>query len=103
MEHDRVVDAIRHRQAAEDWKTATRLLTEHAFGLTLDGHGATLDTLLQRFPADALDDPELARRPAYRELSERSLEAAASIAVAERQRRAGVRSSAGAASTLAWP
>ena len=85
VEHDLVVEAIPHSQAADDWKTATRLLTEHAFGLTLDGQGSTLDTFLQRFPADALGDPELAVVTAYRELTQRSLEkAAASIAVAER-------------------
>ena len=71
---------------------------------TLDGQGSTLDTFLQRFPADALGDPELAVVTAYRELTQRSLEkAAASIAVAERNAGQVSGASGGAASTLAWP
>ncbi len=84
-EHGLVVEAIRHSQAAEDWETATRLVTEHAFGLTLDGQGSTVQTLLDRFPTEALGNPELAVLVAYRELTQRSLEtAAATIGVAER-------------------
>ncbi|MFI5732599.1 LuxR C-terminal-related transcriptional regulator [Kribbella sp. NPDC051587] len=50
-EHGQPADAIRHLQAAGDWAEATRLLTEHALGLTLDGQGSLVRTLLHAFPA----------------------------------------------------
>jgi LuxR family maltose regulon positive regulatory protein len=60
-EHGQIVDAIRHRQAAGDWPGAARLLADHAFSLTLDGHLQTIQALLRAFPPGApADDPELA-------------------------------------------
>ena len=84
-EHGLIVDALRHRGAAEDWPGVARLLAEHGFSLVLDGHGATIDRMLGAFPEDQLADPEVLALLAYRELSERSLDAAAEIlALAER-------------------
>jgi LuxR family maltose regulon positive regulatory protein len=85
LEHGNVIDALRHRCAAEDWPSAANLLSEHGFGLVLDGHGTTIDRMLDAFPADVLADAELMALLAYRELSERSLDAAAEeLALAER-------------------
>jgi LuxR family maltose regulon positive regulatory protein len=84
LEHGDVIDALRHRGAAEDWPGAATLLAEHGFSLVLDGHGATIDRLLDAFPPDRLADAELLALLAYRELSDRSLEAAAEhLGVAE--------------------
>jgi LuxR family maltose regulon positive regulatory protein len=47
------VEAIGHAQAAEDWRSAARLLSDHWFGLYLDGESATAHQLLARFPAGA--------------------------------------------------
>jgi LuxR family transcriptional regulator, maltose regulon positive regulatory protein len=85
-EHGHVIDAVRHLQAAEDWPGAARLLAENGFSLVLDGLGPTIDSLLGAFPPQALGDPELLALLAYRELSERSLQAAAGyLALAERR------------------
>jgi LuxR family transcriptional regulator, maltose regulon positive regulatory protein len=85
-EHGQVVDAVRHLQAAEDWPGAARLLSENGFSLVLDGLGPTIDALLGAFPPQELGDPELLALLAYRELSERSLQAAAEyLALAERR------------------
>jgi LuxR family maltose regulon positive regulatory protein len=51
-EHDLVVEAIRHAQAAEDWPVAARLLTEHHHTLMLNGEGATAHALLRSFPTE---------------------------------------------------
>lgn len=60
-EHDEVVEAIRHTQAAGDWAVAARMLAEYSFSLTLDGQAQTIRTLLQAFPQGThADDPELA-------------------------------------------
>ena len=45
-----VVEAIRHTQAAGDWSEAARLLADHSFSLTLDGHAQTIQALLRAFP-----------------------------------------------------
>jgi LuxR family maltose regulon positive regulatory protein len=37
-EHGKIIDAIRHTQAAGDWSDAARLLADHSFGLTLTPH-----------------------------------------------------------------
>lgn len=85
LEHGFIIDALRHRRAAEDWPVVTRLLAEHGFGLVLDGHGTTIDRLLAAFPSGQLADAELLALLAYRELSERSLDAATEhLALAER-------------------
>ena len=84
-EHGYAVDAIRHAQAAGDWKRAGRLLADHGLSLSLDGQIATVGALIAAFPADALSDPELAVLRAYVELRQHSLETAATyITLAER-------------------
>jgi LuxR family transcriptional regulator, maltose regulon positive regulatory protein len=80
-----IVDAIRHTQAAGDWPGAARLLADHSFSLTLDGHAQTIQALLRAFPAGACrDDPELALVRATGDLVQGHLdEAAAHLAVAQ--------------------
>lgn len=59
--HGLPVEAIRHAQAAEDWRCASRLLTDSYLNLFLDGRRATVVALLADFPPDAATtDPELA-------------------------------------------
>jgi LuxR family transcriptional regulator, maltose regulon positive regulatory protein len=82
-QHDQIVDAIRHTQAAGDWADAARLLADHSFGLTLDGHTQTMQALVRAFPPGA-DHPELALVRAGGDLVQGRLdEAAAHLAVAE--------------------
>ena len=84
-EHGHAVDAIRHAQAAGDWKRAGRLLADHGLSLSLNGQIATIGALLTAFPADALSNPELAVLLAFVELTQHSLETAATyIMLAER-------------------
>lgn len=84
-EHGQLVEAMRHRQAAEDWVGLAELLLGHGFGLVLDGHGPAVDRALAALPADALGEPELLALLAYRDVSERSLDVAAEhLALAER-------------------
>jgi LuxR family maltose regulon positive regulatory protein len=60
-EHGSPVEAIRHAQAAEDWRYAARLLADCYISLGLDGRLATLRELLSIFPHEAAaEDPELA-------------------------------------------
>ena len=80
-----VIDAIKHAQAATDWRLAGDLIGQYGFSLSLDGSFATMRALLEPFPADALANPELAAFLAYGEVIRPSLDtAAAYIAVAER-------------------
>jgi LuxR family transcriptional regulator, maltose regulon positive regulatory protein len=79
----RVVEAIRHTQAAGDWPEAAGLLADHAFSLTLDGQAQTMQALVEAFPPGA-DHPELALVRAMGDLTQGRLdEAAAHLAVAE--------------------
>ncbi len=79
----RVVDAIRHTQAAGDWTDAARLLADYSFSLTLDGQAQTMQALVRAFPSGE-DHPELALVRAGDELVHGRLdEAAAHLAVAE--------------------
>jgi LuxR family maltose regulon positive regulatory protein len=79
----RVVDAIRHTQAAGDWADAARLLADYSFSLTLDGQAQTMQALVRAFPSGE-DHPELALVRAGDELVHGRLdEAAAHLAVAE--------------------
>ncbi len=79
----RVVDAIRHTQAAGDWTDAARLLADHSFSLTLDGQAQTMQALVRAFPPGE-DHPELALVRAGGDLVQGHLdEAAAHLAVAE--------------------
>jgi LuxR family maltose regulon positive regulatory protein len=84
-EHGEIVDAVRHTQAAGDWSDAARLLADHSFGLTLDGHAQTILTLVQAFPPGAVTDgPDLPLARATGELARGRLdEAAAHLTVAE--------------------
>jgi ATP/maltotriose-dependent transcriptional regulator MalT len=59
-EHGHPVEAVRQAQAAEDWATATRLLSDRWLDLYLGGRGAILVELLAGFPARlAAASPEL--------------------------------------------
>ena len=78
-----VVEAIRHTQAAGDWPEAARLLADHSFSLTLDGHAQTIQALVRAFPPGT-DHPELALVRAMGDLAQGRLDqAAAHLAVAE--------------------
>ena len=73
-EHGFPVEAVRHAQAAQDWSLAGRLLSDHWFGLALDGRAATADDLLCGFPQEVIAaDPELTTLLAARELNQGSL------------------------------
>jgi LuxR family maltose regulon positive regulatory protein len=79
----RVVETIRHTQAAGDWPDAARLLADHSFSLTLDGQAQTMQALVRAFPPGA-DHPELPLVRAMGDLAQGRLdEAAAHLAVAE--------------------
>jgi LuxR family transcriptional regulator, maltose regulon positive regulatory protein len=83
--HGEIVDAIRHTQAAGDWPDAARLLADHSFGLTLDGHAQTIESLLRAFPPGAVTEgPDIPLARATSELARGRLdEAAARLTVAE--------------------
>jgi LuxR family transcriptional regulator, maltose regulon positive regulatory protein len=75
--HGDSVEAIRHAQAARDWRLASRLLADHWPGLYLGGQIATVHALMAGFPAGASTaDAELAAVAAGDELERGSLEAA---------------------------
>ncbi len=72
--HRYPVEAIRHAQAARDWRLAARLLADHWPGLYLDGRSATVHALLAGFPAGtATADAELAAVAAGDQLARGSL------------------------------
>ena len=75
--HGYPVDAVRHAQAARDWRLAARLLADNWYSLQLDGQAATTHQLLAAFPAGTRTaDAELAALAAAEELAYGSLEAA---------------------------
>ncbi|MEV0263858.1 LuxR C-terminal-related transcriptional regulator [Streptomyces sp. NPDC050617] len=75
--HGHPVDAIRHAQAAGEWRLATRLLADHWAALYLDGRTATTHELLTGFPDEAAAaDGELAALFAADELAHGSVTAA---------------------------
>ena len=84
-EHGEIIDAIRHTQAAGDWRDAARLLADHSFGLTLDGQAQTIQTLLRAFPPGASTErPDIPLARATSDLARGRLdEAAAYLTVAE--------------------
>jgi LuxR family transcriptional regulator, maltose regulon positive regulatory protein len=83
LRQGRVVDAIRHTQAAGDWPGAAALLADHSFSLTLDGQAQTMLALVRAFPPDQ-DHPELALVRAAGDLVSGHLdEMTAHLAVAE--------------------
>jgi LuxR family transcriptional regulator, maltose regulon positive regulatory protein len=74
-QHGYVVEAIRHAQAARDWRHASDLLGEHNVDLILDGRLATMRALLAGFPADAhATEPELAIASAAGAISDGSFD-----------------------------
>jgi LuxR family transcriptional regulator, maltose regulon positive regulatory protein len=84
-EHGQIIDAIRHTQAAGDWCHAARLIADHSFSLTLDGHAQTIQALLRVFPPGAVTDgPDLPLARATSDLAQGRLDdAAAHLTVAE--------------------
>jgi LuxR family maltose regulon positive regulatory protein len=54
-----VIDAVRHAQAARDWRQAARLLSDHSVSLVLNGRYGTVRELLKAFPDAAAMDPDL--------------------------------------------
>jgi LuxR family transcriptional regulator, maltose regulon positive regulatory protein len=86
-EHAEPIEAIRHTQAAGDWSMAARLLADHSFSLTLDGHSGTIQALLHAFPRGLDDsDAELALVHATQDLVHGRLdEAAAHLELAEQR------------------
>ena len=83
-QHGYAIDAVRHAQAAEDWKHAAELVVDHSLSLSL-GERPTLLALIAGFPAEGPPSPELALLWGYRELTQGSLErAAAYLALADR-------------------
>ena len=58
--HGHPAEAVRQAQAAEDWRMATRLLSDHWLGFYLSGRGATVVELLAGFPGRVVAaSPEL--------------------------------------------
>jgi LuxR family maltose regulon positive regulatory protein len=94
-----MADAIRHTQAAGDWRDAALLLADHCFSMMLDGQAPTIRALLRAFPPGS-DHCELALVHGMSDfIAGRLDEAAAHLAVAEscaqtarpdRRRRLGV-------------
>ena len=76
--HAEPVEAITHLQAAGDWSAAARLLTDQALSLTLDGHAATVATLLLASPLGIREKhPELALVSTIADLQQMHLDQAA--------------------------
>jgi LuxR family maltose regulon positive regulatory protein len=84
-DHGETVEAVRHLLAAGAWPDAARLLSDHLFGLMLDGQEGAIAKLLRAFPGGvSADDPELALARAAVQLTQGRLEeAAAQLALAE--------------------
>jgi LuxR family transcriptional regulator, maltose regulon positive regulatory protein len=78
------VEAVRHAQAAENWKLAARILSDCWFRLVLSGQATTAHELVGRFPNDfAVGNPELTALQAAVALSRGSFgEAERELAVA---------------------
>jgi len=55
-DHAQIAEAVRHLQASGDWTMASRLLTDHAVSLTLDGRAETVAALLRCFQVRTGDD-----------------------------------------------
>jgi LuxR family maltose regulon positive regulatory protein len=89
--HDDVLDAVRHWQAAGEWRQASRLLAGQVLSLVLNGQGDSVHALVGAFPADAAaGDPELALVLAADELTRGSLDAAGAYAAAAERSAAAV-------------
>ncbi len=85
LDHGDVAGAVRHTLAAGDRADAAEIISDHVFGLALDGHTETIDSLLSSFPRGAVaDHPELALARAITQLERGRLEdAAVQLAYAE--------------------
>ena len=84
-EHSLQVDAVRHAEAAADWRLAAELIGRYGFSMALDGSFARVRALLEPLPADAFANPELAALLAYAEVIRPSLDGAESyLSIAER-------------------
>ncbi len=76
-EHQFPVEAIRHAQAAHNWRLASRLLVGYWPALYLDGQAVTVRTLMAEFPqGTSAAEAELATVAAADQLSQGSLDAA---------------------------
>ncbi len=74
--HGYPVEAIRHAQAARDWRLATTLLADHWPGLHVSGQDATVHALMAGFPVGVrAGDAELAALAAVDQLAAGSLQA----------------------------
>jgi LuxR family transcriptional regulator, maltose regulon positive regulatory protein len=81
-----IVEAIRHAQAARDWRQASRLLADHHIDLTFDGRAGLVGQLLSAFPEDVAGaDAELAVVFATARLLDGSLERSATFVELARQ------------------
>jgi LuxR family maltose regulon positive regulatory protein len=90
-EHGYVLDAVRHWQAAGEWRQASRLLAGHVLSLVLNGQGDSVHALVGGFPTGAIaGDPELALVLAADELTQGSLDAAGDFAAAAQRNAAAV-------------
>jgi LuxR family maltose regulon positive regulatory protein len=66
-EREQPIEAIRHKQAAGEWKGAANLLADHLFDLLMSGHRQTIKALLEAFPRSVrAAHPELAVNSATR-------------------------------------
>jgi LuxR family maltose regulon positive regulatory protein len=85
LDHGDVPGAVRHTVAAGDWADAVEIISDHVFGLALDGHAEVIDSLLSSFPRGAATDhPGLALARAITQLERGRLEEAATqLAYAE--------------------
>jgi LuxR family maltose regulon positive regulatory protein len=85
LAHGDVPGAVRHAVAAGDRAGAVEIISDHVFGLALDGHVEIIDSLLSSFPRGAATDhPELALARAITQLERGRLEEAATqLAYAE--------------------
>jgi LuxR family maltose regulon positive regulatory protein len=85
LDHGDVPGAVRHTLTAGDWAGAVEIISDHVFGLAIDGHVEIIDSLLSSFPRGAATDhPELALARAVTQLERGRLEEAATqLAYAE--------------------
>jgi LuxR family maltose regulon positive regulatory protein len=85
LDHGDVPGAVRHTLEAGDWAGAVEIISDHVFGLAIDGHVEIIDSLLSSFPRGAATDrPELALARAVTQLERGRLEEAATqLAYAE--------------------
>jgi LuxR family maltose regulon positive regulatory protein len=75
--HEDPVEAVRHAQAARDWRPAAQLLADHWPGLHLDAQDVAIRDLLAGFPTEVRSaDAELATLMAADELAHGSLKTA---------------------------